>query len=435
MPYTNAQDSIKDLKNRYQRTTQQMRAVMDRAEGRKLTASEADEWDRLKRQSENIYETIQVRRRHKEVAKAGKNFPAGRANEPLKRSQSFVDWHRAHGSYESRAMPTEYDYESYWSQRLGFSKPGAEIRNDPFAPETRTVYGLGEDTSSGSGAGADIVGQLWGHQVVDLIRAKTFTGRLGATTVPLATEITNVPLWASDVAPAYVPEQTAMSLDITPSTSVLQMVAATYADVTGATLSVLEDAVNTGGVNDLIQNSIAQKYSRLCDTLALYGGSGTPANSVPGLVNESILTQSMGTNGAAPTSYKDISKAAAQVREQNVEPNGVVWHPGTYAEYSELVDTLGQPMRPTPDVAGLNFVDSGLLNFQTETQGTGTTCSSLYVGDWSYLRIGFRTEGVEVMKLDQRWADYLMVGFLSRLRLSIRVVHPTQTFCRLEGIL
>jgi HK97 family phage major capsid protein len=353
----------------------------------------------------------------------------GNAREFLRPNQSVREWCESRGLVRGnkRTDATDFDWDAYWGQRLGFMKPGLE---------SRTVYGLGEDTSSGSGAGQSIVGQLWGHELQDLIRAKLWLSHFNVTTVPMVGEILNVPVFEADVAPAFITENTALSLDTTPNVGSLTLSATgAYADVTAASLAIIEDAVINGGVDGLIRNSIAQKYARLIETIALYGQSGS---GTTGLVSTTgLLVQSMGTNGAAPTNYSNISKAVAQVREQSVEPSGLVWHPGTKAEYAELTDTLGQPMRPTPDVADLvnNAQDSALLNYQSETQGSSSTASSLYVGDWQYCLIGMRTEGVEVSILKERYAEYQMVGFLSRWRGCVQYLHPTQAFCRLEGIL
>jgi HK97 family phage major capsid protein len=298
------------------------------------------------------------------------------------------------------------------------------------------VYGLGEDTSSGSGAGQSVVGELWGHELQDLIRAKLWLSQFNLTTVPMTGEVMHVPVFQSDIAPAFITENAALSLDISPSVGVVTLSATgAFADVTGASLMVIEDAVVNGGIDAMIRNSIAQKYARLIQTIALYGQAGSGTTGL--VATAGLLTQSMGTNGAVPASYKDISKAVAQVRQQSVEPSGLVWHPGTQAEYAELVDTLGQPMRPTPDIADLvtNAADSASLNYQSETQGTSSTATSLYVGDWQYCLLGMRTEGVEVKILDQRYAEYQMVGFLSRWRGCVQYLHPTQAFVRLEGIL
>jgi HK97 family phage major capsid protein len=419
-----------------------MDAILKRAEsgGRVLSAADRAEFDRLDTEFRSAVHADRGKARD-DVAETrgvsrgefgpipGSKPVAGNAREFLRPAQSVREWCESRGIVrgDKRTAATDFDWDAYWGQRLGITRPGLE---------SRTVYGLGEDTSSGSGAGYSIVGELWGHELQDLIRAKLFLSFFDVTTVPMTSEVINVPVFEADVAPAFVAENTALSLDTTPNVGSLTLSATgAYADVTAASLAVIEDAVINGGVDAMIRNSIAQKYARLIETIAIYGQSGSGTTGLQ--ATSGLLVQSMGTNGAVPTSYKDISKAVAQVREQSVEPNGLVWHPGTKAEYAELVDTLGQPMRPTPDIADLvtNARDSALLNYQTETQGSSSVASSLYVGDWQYCLLGMRTQGVEVKILNERYAEYQMVGFLSRWRGCVQYLHPTQAFVRLEGIL
>jgi len=80
--------------------------------------------------------------------------------------------------------------------------------------EARTVYGLGEDITSGSGAANAIIATVWSHDVVDLIRAKTFLFKAGATTIPLPSELYNLPLFAADVAPTMLPNRLAFPLTL-----------------------------------------------------------------------------------------------------------------------------------------------------------------------------------------------------------------------------
>ena len=61
---------------------------------------------------------------------------------------------------------------------------------------------------------------------------------------------------------------------------------------------------------------------------------------------------------------------------------------------------------------------------------------SLYVGDWSYVHVGIRlSPPVQIIPTGTRYIDKQMMSWLSRFRGSIRLVHPGQTVCRLEGIL
>jgi HK97 family phage major capsid protein len=339
--------------------------------------------------------------------------------ERLTRDQSFAEYVQA----TSHRQAPEIDWDAYWTAKCyGFENA-----------ETRALTGFGEDITSGPGAGSNIVGQVWSSQVVDLIRAHTFTDALGATTIPLTSEITNMPLWNADVQPMWVGEGTAVSGDITPSTGVLQYnCQGAVMDYVPVSRNLIDDAVSTGGVSRLIQHSIAEKFARVIDTAALYGIQGSPGN--PGLCGESGLLTETSTNAS---SYKDLSTAAALVRGQNVEPNGFLWHPSTMSKYAQLVDTLGQPMRMTPDIENLDFANSGLLNYQTESS-TGAfnsgSDSSIFVGDWSWMTIGMRTNGVETMVLRERAAEYNQIVFLTRARFSIRSLRVNQTFCRLTGV-
>lgn len=359
------------------------------------------------------------------VTRPGDRPVRGVEKEILRPDQSFAEWceARGRGIDGSRRAAHDFDWNSYWAARWHREQNA----------ETRAVVAMGEDISSGSGAGAGVVGQQWSREVFDLIRARTFLHELGCSVMGLETEITNAPEFLSDVAPTWVGEGSAVDLDITPSVGTIQFNAAgAFLDNCGISNNLIADAINNGGINALIQNSIAKRYALLFDSVGLYGQTGMTGN--PGIANESnLLTQNA---SGTPTSYAPISKAAAKVREQNVEPSGWVWHPGTQAEFAQLTDTLGQPMRMTPDIAGLPNVASGLLNFGTEagTALTGGSDSSLYIGDFSYVILGMRTEGVATRMLVERYAEMNVTSFFSSARFSIRTVHPEQTICRLYGL-
>ncbi len=51
----------------------------------------------------------------------------------------------------------------------------------------------------------------------------------------------------------------------------------------------------------------------------------------------------------------------------------------------------------TPDIENVDFVNSVLLNYQTESSAgvfNAGALSSIFAGDWSYMTIGMRTEGM-----------------------------------------
>ncbi len=115
----------------------------------------------------------------------------------------------------------------------------------------------------------------------------------------------------------------------------------------------------------------------------------------------------------------------------NAEPTAVMWNPQSAGTYARLKDTLGQPLRATPDLADLVWLDGSALKAD-ETQGTGTAQSSIYVGDWSRMIMGIRVDlTIDVLK--ERYAEFVQIGFLSYFRFSIRTSHAESAFYRLTG--
>jgi HK97 family phage major capsid protein len=427
-----------------------MCALADKSESRRLTNAETSDFDKAERQvkildaqladARNAAPEFETRgsgaERHETpdvniIGGAGRSTTIGtRAvrgveKEILRPDQSFAEWTNARGMgvSESRSAAHGFDWNSYWTARF----------HGQANAETRAVTGMGEDVSSGSGAGAGAVGQVWSAEVYDLVRARTFSHALGASTMPLMTEITNHPQFLADVAPAWVGEGTATAGDVSPSVGTIQFNAAgAFLDMAPISNNLIDDAIVTGGIDALIRNSISQKYARLIDQVLIYGQTGNAGN--PGLANESgLLTQNA---SGAPTTYLPISQAAALVRGQSVEPSGWVWHPGNQAEFAQLKDTLNQPMRMTPDIADIPNVPSALLNYQVEsgTAFTGGSASSLYLGDWSYVVIGMRTDGIQTRMLTERLAEFNQTAFFSSSRFSIRTIWPGKAMCRLYGI-
>ncbi len=400
----------------------------------KLTSEERAEFDRLNKTIDNINEAIKSEKRAGKMARKvnKKSYVSGRER-TLRPEQSFKDFAEARGYYDAKGVPTDFDWDAFWAAK--FTAVGIDVgqRVRANTAETRAITGLGENISSGSGAGSAVVAQIWSHDVIDLVRQKCWSSRAGAQTVPLQTQLTNLPILQADVAPTYLAESNAAGLDISPALGTLVMDSSNgWVDMTAISKQVLEDAICTGGIDGLIRHSIAMKFARVLDQVALYGQVGAPANQAPGLINEaSLLTSNV---GGTPTTYIPISTAAAKIRGQGIEPNAIVAHPITIAMFGQLQDTLHQPMRPTPDVQSLwsNVVDSGLLNQGTEAGSS----SSLYIGDFQdFMFFGIRLDGgVEVIQLNERLAEFGQIGFISRFRGSIRYAHPNQAFVQAYGM-
>jgi HK97 family phage major capsid protein len=348
----------------------------------------------------------------------------GVPGEILKPGQSLAEWHRRaaeNGVEGVRRAGTDIDWNAYWAQRAGLARPGAEMR------------ALGEDTASGAGAAQAIVPQEWSTTFVDLLRAKLVLSQAGMSTLPMTTEKYNLPQWMADVAPAYVAENAATTLDANPQFStVLFSCPGAYLDVTLVSRQAMEDTNQQGGLAAMLQDVISAKYARLIEQVAFYGTATNAGN--PGLVNESGLVITWNaTNGAAPTDTTPFSLAAETVRNANSEPTAYITNPavrGTFARLnaSSVARYWGMP----DDVADIPVLDTTAIA-SNETHGTGTNLSSFYAGPWHRMIMGQRIN-LQVDVLRERYADMAQIGLVSYMRFSIRTTHP-EAFVKYGGFI
>lgn len=347
----------------------------------------------------------------------------GVANETLSPAQSIAEW-------RSRALSngveglgkdqgTDRDMNRYWAERVG-------IR--PATVETRA---MGEDISSGAGAGQAIVPQEWSASFIDLLRAKLVLSDAGITTLPMQSEVYNYPQWMADVAPAWIAENAAVTLDANPQFSTVQFNAkGAYLDITLVSRQILEDTYQQNGLAGLLRETIAAKYARLVEQVAFYGTASNVGN--PGLLNESgLVIVNNGTNGGAPVDTTPFSIAAESVRNANAEPTAFITNPklkGTFARLN--ASTYAHFWEMPSDVADIEVVDTTAI-VSNETVGTGTNLSSFYCGPWQRMILGVRTD-LDVQVLRERYADQSQIGFVSYMRFSIRTTHP-ETFAKFGG--
>lgn len=416
-------------------TWNSMSDIIEKAddEKRSLTKAEAEEYDRLSRNLTALDKIINgsatgsydplADMHGRAVALDGdkrNGYTAeveGREHEVLRPDQSMAEWYAKRNSKTAH----DVDWDAYWGQRMGLRAPGAELR------------ALGEDTSSGGGAGQAVVPQEWSTSFVDLLRPQLVITRAGASLMPMETELYNLPTYVSDVSPSWLAENSSVSLDANPQFSTVQFNAkGAFTDITLFSRQMAEDTNQSGGLAGLLTDTIAQKYARVIDQAAIYGVSGNAGN--PGLNAESgLVSQSMGTNGAAPTDTQFISTAVESVRKANVEPSALISNPQVYGTVNRLnASTYAKYWERTADTANVPWLYSTALS-ATETQGTSSVASSLYAGDWSRMVIGMRVD-LDVKVLNERYADVNQIGLLSYMRFSIRTTHP-EAFTRVVGIL
>jgi HK97 family phage major capsid protein len=435
------QESIKELRDRHSRTVGRMRALADVADSRKLTPGERDEFDKLSRQSKDIAATIKVRKDAKRKGKDADNRTEGRAHELLSRKQSMETWvnraaengvtvQTAEGG-QVRVIGGDFDQNAYWGQRMGFHKPGAELR------------ALGEDTS---GSGQAITPQSWQAKFIDYLYPLTLMGKAGASRMPMETEIVNVPQFTAATQPVWAAENASTSLDATPAFAPVQFSAhGAFYDITLYSIELAQDAYISGTLPGMLAESMSKRYANIIDQAALYGITGN--TGCPGFLSETGVNVRKyaghtGTTGQVPADFSEPSILAETVRAANAEPNGFLTSPQLVGQLSRTnASTYAKYWEPPSDVADLwnNHTCYSTTIPVTETDPasgtnpaqTGGSYTSLYCGDFSRVVIGMRLDMMTSV-LKERYIDQKQYGLFSAVRFSVRWTHP-EAFVRSYG--
>jgi HK97 family phage major capsid protein len=371
------------------------------------------------------------------------NRVTGRTAEVLDSKQSvrtWVDRAAERGlSVESRdgrpqkIIGSSFDENAYWGSRLGLSGPGSN-------PEVRV---LNQDTV---GSGLAITPQSWTARFIDYMYPNTLLGQLGASLVPMTTELVNVPQFTAPVQPQWVAEGSATSLDGNPAFSTLQLAAhGMFYDISLFSMELAQDAYIQGGLPGMLAASAARNYAVLMDQAGFYGIAGN--TGCPGFSNEvGIQLRKWGQGGAASNTPHTLTTGQAiadtqepstmveLVRNKNIEPTGFATSPQLLGTMARLnVPTYAAYWKMPVDVADLwaNHTAYSTTIPVVETDPavsvvpaqTGGTMTSLYCADWSRVIIGVHL-GMQTAVLKERYADQLQVGLLTYMRFSIRLSHP-----------
>ncbi len=336
-------------------------------------------------------------------------------------AQKVADWIRVKGM----GGPTSYGPTSYGPEpELSFDRWFKGIATGNWRGAEVELKAQSEGTPS---AGGYLVPTPLAAQVIDLARNVGRVFAAGATTVPMDSQTLKMARQTGDPALAWHSE----AATINPSSltfDAITFTAQTLPVLIKVSLELLEDAGNTDRV---ISHAVGEAIALELDRVALRG-SGTPPEP-KGIRNTSGITvQSMGTNGAQPTDYGFLATAIENVRTANFEPNAVIYSPRTAGRLSRLSDSTGQPLRAPDDVANLTkFATNQVPN--NLTQGTATTASDAYVGQWDQLLIGIRTH-FSLRPLNEKFVDTGEVGFFGYLRADVQLAHPA-AFNVVQGIL
>lgn len=184
-----------------------------------------------------------------------------------------------------------------------------------------------------------------------------------------------------------------------------------------------------------IIRTIGQAFALAIDYAALRGpGTG---NSPTGLgVIGGVSSYSMGTNGAAATSYDYSVNALKNLLTQNAQGKYAwITNPAQLAVLGLLKDSQQRALSRPPMVdqyIGDRVFNSSQLA-QNETQGSSNLAHTAYFGDFRDLWIGVRSD-LMIQRADQLYGATGQIAFLAHSRVDVAVVRPG-SFTKVVGLL
>lgn len=336
--------------------------------------------------------------------------PVTAASTTLTRSQKVADWSKA---VERTGDGPDYDIGKMVRGLAIGDWTGAEIEKRVMSEGTLT-------------AGGHMVPTPLAANVIDLARNKMRVIQAGAQTVPMTSQTLKIARLTADPTASWKTE----NATVTASDAAMDAVTLTAQALTvlvRLSMELIEDAPNIGqAVSDAIAAAIALEFDRVA-----LRGSGT-APEPRGIRNQTGVTiTANGANGTA-ANYDQLIDAFQVVRAGNYEPTGVIAAPRLEQSLSKLKDSTGQYLRAPDAVNAIpryatNQVPTNL------TVGTSVDTSEVYVGDFSQLLIGLRTQ-LSISLLSERYlADNGQVAFFAYLRGDIQLARGT-AFNVLTGI-
>ncbi len=294
--------------------------------------------------------------------------------------------------------------------------------------EIRNALSEGTDSSGGYSVPVELM-----RDFVDLLRDKSVLNTAGAKTVLLESQKTNLATLINDPTAGWRAENAPVSeSDLTLGN--VQFVPKSLAVLVKVSRELAQDSVN---IQEILINALALGLAAQLDFAGLFG---TGANNQPTGLKSVLTTASrvsnLGTNGqklsASGVKWTPILAAQQKIAASNDQATAAIMHSRTLFDLQGLTDTTGQPLRPPAVVESLPLLDSNSVPVNL-TQGSATTASEIFTGNFSNLYLGLRQElRIEILK--EAFSGNLQIGFLCHLRADWQCVKPS-SFWLTQGIL
>jgi HK97 family phage major capsid protein len=269
---------------------------------------------------------------------------------------------------------------------------------------------LSEGTDSSGGFS---VPDILGAQMVDLLRAQSVTTQAGAITIPLTSDSHSFARVASDPVPGWRNENAAVA-ESDPTFDNVPLTPRSLAVLVKASRELIEDSVN---LDQELPRIMAAALAVEWDRVALLGSGSAPEPT--GIAN----TANIGTAALAGalTSYAPLVSARTAVKTANAMPTAIIMHPRDEGTLAGLTASDNQPLNAPSQISEIPWLTTTSIPVNG---GTGTDESSIFMGDFTKLILGVRTE-IRIDVSRELYAENMQYGFFCHLRADVAVANPT----------
>ncbi len=261
-------------------------------------------------------------------------------------------------------------------------------------------------------AGGFTVPTVTASQLIDLMRARSVAVQAGATTFPLVSDQTVIAKLASDPVPAWRNENANIA-ESDPTFSSVTLAPKSLAVLVKVSRELVEDSANLAvELPRILAAAMAQEWDRV----ALLGSGTAPeplgiANT-PG-INTTALS-------GALTGYAPFVTARTSLLSANHAPTAIIAHPRDEGALAGLVASDLQPLMAPRQISDIPMLTSTAI---PTDGGTGTDESSIFMGDFSRLILGLRSD-IRIEIVRELFAGAHQLGFIAHMRGDIAVSHP-----------
>lgn len=279
-------------------------------------------------------------------------------------------------------------------------------------PAIRNALSESTDSTGGYTVPKHLIGQ-----VIDMMRAKSVCIQAGATTVILEGKDNTIARLANDPTATWRNENDAVAIS-DPSFEGVVLQPRSLAVLVKVSRELIDDASN---LSEALMQAFAGAMAAELDRVALEGTGVAPEPR--GLFHTSATVDVLidnAANGAIMTNFSPLLDLLMALQTFNAPaPTAMIMHPRTARTFNGWTTSFSEPISFPPAIADIPRLVTTNVSI-SQTQGTSTDATSIYMGHFPDLLFGMRQE-LRIELLRETFAGNLQYGFLAHLRADIGV--------------